>query len=88
MALPLRGRRRFTPTDIFSNASKFQNLKLCDPFEAILPYTHRLTSAKNGVAAERQEAFYADRYFSNASNDPFEAIISYSMAFQKAGNTL
>jgi hypothetical protein len=49
---------------------------------------NRLTAAKNGVAAERQEAFCADRHFSNASNDPFEAIISYPMAFQKAGNAL
>ena len=39
-------------------------------FEA---YAHRLISAKNGVAALRQEAFRADRHFSNASNKLFEA---------------
>ena len=41
-------------------------------FEA---YAHRIISAKNGVAALRQEAFRADRHFSNASNKLFEAII-------------
>jgi hypothetical protein len=35
--------------------------------EVIIPYAHRLTSAKNGVAALRQEAFHADNHFSNAS---------------------
>ena len=38
-------------------------------------YAHRLISAKNGAAALRQEAFRADRHFSNASNKVFEAII-------------
>ena len=30
----------------------------------------------DGVAALRQKAYRADRHFSNASNDPFEALIS------------
>jgi len=37
MALPICGRRRFAPTGI-SNASKFQSLKLCDPFDAIVSH--------------------------------------------------
>ena len=36
-------------------------------FEAIIPHA-RPTFVKNGVAALRQEAFHADRHFSNASN--------------------
>jgi len=59
MALPLCGRRRFTPTGIFP---MLQTL-----FEAIIPHA-RPTFVKNGVAALRQEAFHADRHFSNASN--------------------
>jgi len=56
MALPLCGRRRFTPTTIFP---------MLQMFEA---YAHRIISAKNGAAALRQEAFRADNHFSNASN--------------------
>ena len=56
MALPLCGRRRFAPTTIFP---------MLQMFEA---YAHRIISAKNGVAALRQEAFRADNHFSNASN--------------------
>ena len=40
----------------------------------------KLPSAKNGVAAARQEAFRADRHFSNALNDPFNAILSQSIS--------
>ena len=61
MALPLCGRRRFAPTTIFP---------MLQMFEA---YAHRIISAKNGVAALRQEAFRADNHFSNASNKMFEA---------------
>ena len=46
--------------------------------------TRRASRRKNGVDAARQEAFYADRHFSNAFKfqslklcDPFEAILSY-----------
>ena len=46
-------------------------------------YAHRLISAKNGVAALRQEAFRADRHFSNASNKIFEAIITQLPAIHK-----
>ena len=60
----------------FSNASKFQSLKLCIPFETYPVIHTKLTATKNGVAALRQEAYRADRHFFNASNDPFEAIIS------------
>ena len=38
----------------------------------------KLPSAKNGVAAVRQEAFRADRHFSNAPNDPFGAIVPHT----------
>jgi hypothetical protein len=43
-------------------------------FEAIILYV-QILFLKNGVAASRQEAFRADRHFSNASNKMFEAII-------------
>ena len=45
--------------------------------------TRRASRRKNGVDAARQEAFYADRHFSNAFKfqslklcDPFNAILS------------
>jgi hypothetical protein len=50
--------------------------------EAALPHPGA-PSAENGVAASRQEAFCADRHFSNASNKIFEAIITQLPAIHK-----
>ena len=46
----------------------------------------KLLYVKNDVAATRQEAFRADRHFSNALNDPFNAIIPYAQNLPHAKN--
>ena len=96
MALPLCGRRRFAPTGIFPMLQTLfeayyttRKANLCEKwrcrsaaggvsrrqaffqcFKLCLKLLHHVQklSTKNGVAASRQEAFHADRHFSNASN--------------------
>ena len=50
--------------------------------EVIIPICTN-TLFENGAAASRQEAFCADRHFSNASNKIFEAIITQLPAIHK-----
>ena len=57
-------RCRFAAGGVSRRQAFFQCFKLC---LKLLHHVQKL-STKNGVAASRQEAFHADRHFSNASN--------------------
>ena len=67
--LPLLGEKLASGIFQFAEPEALQLifLMLQTLFEAIIPYVQKL-STKNGIAALRQEAFRADRHFSNASN--------------------
>ena len=87
MALPLCGRRRFAPTDNFSNDSKFQSLKLCDPFESIVAYAQSLPLRKMALPLCGRRRFAPTDNFSNDSKfqslklcDPFESIVAYAQS--------
>ena len=59
-------RCRFAAGGVSRRQPFFQCFKLC--LKLFYHIRNRITLAKNGVAALRQEAFRADRHFSNASN--------------------
>ena len=59
-------RCRFAAGGVSRRQAFFQCFKLC--LKLFYHIRNRITLAKNGVAALRQEAFRADRHFSNASN--------------------